>query len=225
MDMIIRITEDNRVFLETVGLTKTKKEVNFNQVASLFLNNIVPTTERSMALPYGTVHYCSQEKNGVIYSEKVVVMYQTVNRPFKYHKTTFASIPFPILLFKFIISSTTDTTENRLTDVKVKVGAITSTILKEKSIVYHYPYSNVYDNGTICFGSNVLPNIKKLTDLSAVPELFLSGIQNDDMYRNANNSGMVLRELLELLDGSEFDNSVLKPMCTYEDFINNLRGK
>ena len=37
MEMLLRITEENRVFLETVGETKTKREVSIDQVAALFL--------------------------------------------------------------------------------------------------------------------------------------------------------------------------------------------
>lgn len=211
MEMLLRITEENRVFLETVGETKTKREVSIDQVAALFLENMVPPEGKSVALPYGTIQYISEEKCDITVKETVILLFQTVNRPFKYHETVFASIPFPALLFKF------DVIGEQLKEVKV--GAVTNTILKDKSIVYHYPYSNVYHDGRICFGTNVLPKIEKLTDLSAIPELFLSGIQNDDLYSTANNSGMALRELLELLDGSWFDNGILKPMTTFESFI------
>lgn len=211
MEMLFRITEDDRIFLETSGLTKTKKEVSIDQVAGLFIENTIQATEKSVVLPYGTVQYITKDKNGIVCQETVVMEYQTVNRPFKYYKTVFPAIPFPTLLFRFTV------TEERLTDAQV--GVNTNTLLRDKSIVYHYPYSNVYPDGKICFGSNVLPKIKKLTDLSMVPELFLSGIQNDDLYATANDSGMVLRELLELLDGANFDYSILKPMCTYEGFI------
>lgn len=211
MEMLLRITEENRVFLETVGETKTKREVSIDQVAALFLENMVPPEGKSVALPYGTIQYISEEKCDITVKETVILLFQTVNRPFKYHETVFASIPFPALLFKFEVIG------EQLKEVKI--GAVTNTILKDKSIVYRYPYSNVHDDGRICFGTNVLPKIEKLTDLSAIPELFLSGIQNDDLYSTANNSGMALRELLELLDGSWFDNGILKPMTTFESFI------
>jgi len=214
MDMLLRITEDNRVFLETAGETKTKKEVSYDQIAGLFIESMVPAEEKSVALPYGTVQYITKEKNGLPVKETVILEYQTVNRPFKYYETIFASIPFPSLLFRFEV----EIDNKKLVDIRV--GAVTSTILRDKSIVYHYPYSNVHHDGRICFGSNVLPKIEKLSDLSAIPELFLSGIQNNDLYSNANNSVMVLRELLELLDGTWFDNAILTPMSTYEEFVN-----
>jgi hypothetical protein len=210
-DLVIRITPDNRIYRETIGTTKTKVEISLEQLAETFLESMVPPQKREVELPSGTVRYIAREWNGVIKDETVAMEYETVNRPFKYYKTVFESIPFPKLIFLFTVK------DKRIK--QAKVGALTGLRLKENSIIYHYPYSNVHSSGQICFGNNTLPKIESLTELYKIPEIFLSSEMNNDLYSGANNSGMVLRELLELLDGTSFDCSILEPMCTYREFL------
>ena len=60
MEMLLRITEENRVFLETVEKQKQKRGF-LDQVAALFLENMVTPEGKSVALPYGTIQYIQKK--------------------------------------------------------------------------------------------------------------------------------------------------------------------
>lgn len=46
-----------------------------------------------------------------------------------------------------------------------------------------YPFSNVYDDGHICWGSNTLPLIKTIKDVEDIVELFLRSNNNADLVK------------------------------------------
>jgi hypothetical protein len=212
MEKIIRITQHNEVFLEeTFGLTKQKKEISLDQLAGLFISSLAPLERKEIDVPYGTIRYIVNEKHGVPISETIILECQPVSRPFRYHNSIFASIPFPKLIFKFTVAA-------KRIEV-AKVCAVIDAFPHKDSMIYRYPYSNVYTYGKICFGNNRLPEINNLQELSKIPELFLSGENTDCLYAGANISDMALRELLELLDRAPFDEGILLPMGRLIDFI------
>lgn len=51
--------------------------------------------------------------------------------------------------------------------------------------MYHYPFSNVYDDLRVCVGNNVLPHFKSQTQLSKFPRFLLGIPNNDDFSRKA----------------------------------------
>ena len=47
---------------------------------------------------------------------------------------------------------------------------------------FTYPLGNVSDSGDVCWGSNQLPDIKKLQDVEIIPSLFFDAPTNSDFY-------------------------------------------
>lgn len=53
---------------------------------------------------------------------------------------------------------------------------------KQQFICYQYPFGNVNDDGSICWGSNVIKPLKKMKDVESLPIVFLDTPSNDDFY-------------------------------------------
>lgn len=91
--------------------------------------------------------------------------------------------------------------------------------------MYHYPFSNVYDNLRVCVGNNVLPHFKSQTQLSRFPRFLLGIPNNDDFFKVSHNRlHMPHRELLEHLKDKEpayyYTDVLVESGKTLSDFIN-----
>lgn len=89
-----------------------------------------------------------------------------------------------------------------------------------------FPYGNVYEEHTICWGELEFENVK-LQQMTGAPDIFLSSPFNDDlggMYRNpSEDEGQNLREFWEELDGKEsFPEDRLVEVCTYSEIKDYL---
>ena len=84
------------------------------------------------------------------------------------------SIPFPSLLFsiKVINGKATETNVFAVKDVKAS----------KNTVLYHFPFGNVYDNGKICWGGNSLPAINSPLESTIIPRLFYSAPTNSDLW-------------------------------------------
>lgn len=125
-------------------------------------------------------------------------------RPFKYLETEYF-IPFPDMVFHFVAQ-------------KGRVTATETWFADENGVLYHYPYGNVYVNGAICWGGNLLPSIGCLKDFEKLVTLFYSASTNNDLYQNVETKiggrkvELTQRELLELVSKEEtFPKKLLKP--------------
>ena len=91
--------------------------------------------------------------------------------------------------------------------------------------MYHYPFSNVYDDLRVCVGNNVLPHFKSQTQLSKFPRFLLGIPNNDDFFKESHNRlHMSHRELLEHLKDKEpsyyYTDVLVESGKTLSDFIN-----
>lgn len=48
----------------------------------------------------------------------------------------------------------------------------------------HYPFGNVYDNGKICWGNTLLPNLDSMKDTESLIQAFFDAETNNDLYQN-----------------------------------------
>lgn len=81
-------------------------------------------------------------------------------------------VPFPELLFLFkVVKGRT---------VKSEVYALTNK--KGEKVIAKYPFGNVHDGGSICWGRNVLPHLDKIKDTEKLIGLFLGSSTNNDLY-------------------------------------------
>lgn len=152
----------------------TKKTIAFSDFVDAINHSVVKNDNDYMmlgAMPKGFY-------NGGISKEDSFFGILTVlerKYPAKYHEERFL-IPYPSLIFSFTVKKT------RL--VESAVYAATDASITDKTKLYHFPYANVYGNGTICWGENSLPQIGCLEELQLLPELFFGSPYNDDLFRN-----------------------------------------
>lgn len=109
-----------------------------------------------------------------------------------YMNTEYRDFPLPKLVFGFKVAG------KKIK--KVYLGITGNGILRESSLMYTYPFSNVSNDFILCTGGNSLPEIKSPYSLSNMPDYILSLPDNDD-YFNIRNNRLQLnhRELMEHL--------------------------
>ena len=109
-----------------------------------------------------------------------------------YMNTEYRDFPLPKLVFGFKVAG------KKIK--KVYLGITGHGILRESSLMYTYPFSNVSNDFILCTGGNSLPEIKSPYSLSNMPDYILSLPDNDDYY-NIRHNRLELghRELMEHL--------------------------
>ena len=109
-----------------------------------------------------------------------------------YMNTEYRDFPLPKLVFGFKVAG------GKIK--KVYLGVTGNGILRESSLMYTYPFSNVSNDFILCTGGNSLPEIKSPYSLSNMPDYILSLPDNDDYY-NIRHNRLELghRELMEHL--------------------------
>lgn len=109
-----------------------------------------------------------------------------------YMNTEYRDFPLPKLVFGFKVAG------GKIK--KVYLGVTGNGILRESSLMYTYPFSNVSNDFVLCTGGNALPEIKSPYSLSNMPDYILSLPDNDDYY-NIRHNRLELghRELMEHL--------------------------
>lgn len=81
-------------------------------------------------------------------------------------------VPFPELLFLFKVISGKA--------IKSEVYAL---VYKEgESVIAHYPFGNVHDNGSICWGRTTLPHLNNIKGTEKLIGLFFGSDTNNDLY-------------------------------------------
>ena len=133
-----------------------------------------------------------------------------------YEKTTYENFPVPRLIYGFYVD-----VNGKITGVYVAVAD--KGRLRDDTKLYKYPFSNVSEF-RMCTGSNVLPTIKQLRQISGIPNYLFSMPDNNDHYKPDNSKlGMEYRNFLEFMSDKEPDfyyTDVLIPIDkTLKDFI------
>ena len=140
-----------------------------------------------------------------------------------YKDAEYLNFPIPRLVFGI-----------RLLDTGRVAGCTLGVVADEKptpaSLMYHYPFSNVYEDSRVCTGNNVLPRYKKQTALVNFPRYLLGIPDNDDMFSSERNRlGLGHKELMEHLMDKEpayYYTDVLIPNGkTLGDFMGGIYGR
>jgi hypothetical protein len=136
------------------------------------------------------------------------------------YNKTYKNVAMPKTLFAIKVSN--------CKCVNLRICVVKDNFINEKTIIYRYPYSNVFDTSKVCLGNNRINDflLNDLSNIMLIPEMFFAMINNNDGYRDSNHSGMEYTDLLECLEEAEFDNDILKQSYntpTYEDFIKSLK--
>ena len=137
---------------------------------------------------------------------------------FTYHNTIYERFPIPAMAFSFRLDASGKTSSHRL-------AVIADGNPTPKTMLYVYPFSNVYSDSGICVGAaNSLPIYKAVRTLGALPYHILRLPNNDHLFSRANNRlKLPYRDLLEHLKDKEpsyYYEHILLPMYgTLQDFI------
>lgn len=82
-------------------------------------------------------------------------------------------VPYPTCLFYFSIRA------NKIVDLRL--NSLKYPLQSETDALYCFPFSNVYNDGRICWGSVGLPNVSKPIELIGIINLFLGSQFNGDL--------------------------------------------
>lgn len=125
-----------------------------------------------------------------------------------YGDTEYPDFPIPRLVFGI-----------RMLDggkvAECSIGVVADEKPSPETLMYSYPFSNVYEDGKVCSGNNIMPRYKKQTALRNFPRYLLGLPDNDDMYDSQKNKlGLGHRELMEHLkdkDPAYYYSDILVP--------------
>lgn len=152
------------------------------------------TIETSNGVPVGRLPKGFYD--GVIQGDalnfSLVVVLPAEVRPINYFGDLFM-VPFPALAFQFTVDAGNLTVS--------KLYALDTSLPNPESVLYHYPFGNVYSDGKICWGMNVLNKLPSKQAIDTVVAAFFSAETNDDLYINSKYKTQ--RALIESLKGKQ----------------------
>lgn len=206
------VNEDlNLVVEDCRGKTIRHKVISLNNLCKIIDRNIELPVIRTGILPDRCVAYA--EKKG----EKFVALdLGRFNMDLTYYNTKYENFPVPRLIYGFTLDD-----NNKITKVQVTVADMGP--LRDDTKLYIYPFSNVR-GFNMCIGSNSMPKIKQLRQLTTIPYYIFAMPDNNDYYTPEKTKlNMEYRELLEHLkdkDEKYYYEHVLIPRTkTLKDFI------
>lgn len=195
--------------LETIqGLKKVfTKRINYNDFVKIINNSqIVEKMLRIGKLPSG-FYDGNIDVNGGGF-ECLIVVPEGI-KPLMYYESLF-TVPFPSLLFYFKVR------DGRV--VSSSVHAMVSENVNDKTLLYKYPFGNVDEDGTICWGKNIVNKINDLRSIEKAVSMFFGSPTNDDFWSVENikipstDSRVLQRGLIESLVGKKrFPDKILVP--------------
>lgn len=211
--VIVEITNSNMVKVTSVTETGSQtKYMPFADYANLLISTQSETFETEVdirdtpILPAISGIHTVMHREISTGAQYVILLRESTPLDLMYHEAEFKQIGMPKLLFAIKVY--------KQMVQSVYVYAVKDFTIKEDTELYMYPFSNVSgSSGNICFGANRISelDVKSISSLYSVPDMFLSMPNNDDYYRNNNSSGLDFRPLLEKLQGKEFPTEWLKP--------------
>ena len=189
--------------------SRVVKNILFSDLAPVLLSSVEKDNEKKAldsnilpnndALGVSTVRYRKNSND----TEEYFLLLKRTRCDIKYHSDLFKDVGIPNLIFMIKIF------EGQLRTMRV--CAVKETRITNNTQIYHYPFSNVGSDGSVCFGRNAIYEFRydNIENLFSVPFIFLSMPNNDDMYGD-NLSDLKYRELLTLLENEDFDDEFLK---------------
>lgn len=174
--------------------SKNSKTVEIRSLLKAFTKSIVETVEQAPIgeIPFGYYDGAIGICNNKLKADVVTVLPASM-QVMQYEDTQY-DVCVPSLVFSFHVD------KGRLECTRV--FALKDAKPTDDSILYRYPYGNVYDDGKVCWGHNSLPDIHAIKRLEMVMTLFIQSPCNSDLYRPEKCigiRGVELRELFEKL--------------------------
>lgn len=198
MEVLIRLTEHGTAEVEVIhGLAKCRYDVTLADLASAIAEAAGKgDTDVSPALPRNTV---GLKKFAGFQNYAVAVLVEKGIYSFNYCGQVM-NVGYPRLVFAFKVAG------QNVADSFV--AAVKDFAIRDDTPLFRYPYSNVHDNTSICWGTTQLPRIGAPWQLHSLPNLFFAAENNNDLYPGR----IPLRELLESQKDREFNEELLEPL-------------
>ena len=214
-EFILKFYEDRSIRVEFKEDKDTKtKIIDVDTLLDCIRKSLLIEEVQSGLLPENVLSVNVDSKTNARY---VVVEFPLDRTDITYMETTYMDFPIPKLVFGFKLEG------NGRID-KINMGVAGLGRLKPDTPMYYYPFSNV--NGfKLCVGTNELPHIESLHQLSGLPYYILSMPDNDDYFKTDNNRLKANhRDLLEHLKDKDrqyyYDNILIPmPSKTLKDFL------
>lgn len=132
----------------------SRKEISRDQLLNCFRKSVyiredAPPVLSSGFLPLNTLAV-RQTKESV----SVVVWYPRLRADLSLYKTPYPDFPIPRLVFGFSVGAADGAVS------ACRIGVIADETPTPDTIMYRYPFSNVDSSGSLCIGTNTLPNIR-----------------------------------------------------------------
>ena len=172
----------------------TEKRVEPQKLAEILLGSI---REEMRFIEIPQVPSCVKKAriatDGRPDSFEAVMVYPAQKRGFSFMGNLFF-IPFPTLVMKV--------TYVKGVRKEVVIFALDTDEPTSESKLFHYPYGNVRESGSICFG-NITLKVKDIADAPKVFDDFLCGKTNNDLYHTQNTRGFSQGELVSYVENLE----------------------
>lgn len=148
-------------------------------------------------------------KNCILYQEElegtkiVVLEVDKANRNVTYvhEECVFKNVGYPKLLFVFHVLN------NRIT--RKEIMAVKDKVVKPSTEIYQYPFANVHFDSFITCWSDCPTEIRDLTNVVSLPQLWFDSPCNDHLYRGIKGFKSIT-EVFEHFQGKDFDDSLLE---------------
>ena len=125
---------------------------------------------------------------------KVLLQIPSAKRAVFYYGTSYY-VPFPSIVFLFETGPRGNLTKSQC----VAAGNISN------NEFYHYPFGNVYDDYSICWGNVFLPQISEMRDFDKITTAFFTSDTNDDLWTAPISQNIkTQRNMLEELSKMDF---------------------
>ena len=183
---------------DSAEITVEERRNGIKRIKNISINDLLVCLQSSLR-EIKPVYHAVLPKNALFYSccpetgsFSAAMEYPYNKADITYMNTEYRDFPLPKLVFGFKVAG------GKIK--KVYLGITGNGILRESSLMYTYPFSNVSSDFSLCTGGNVLPAVKSPYSLSNMPDYILSLPDNDDYFNIRNNRPQLgHRELMEHL--------------------------
>lgn len=170
----------------------TVKDINKDDLLNLLSICNEGQKIRSGRLPKNILEVAIEEPGKI---RKVLLFWKKSLFDFKTDKYIYENVEFPALLFMFkVVDKLIEETY-----IYALKGVDNARDVTDSTILYQYPFTHVHDNGRVCWGSNRLPEITSLHQLSGLPFLFINSSNKIGELMGNYDSNKPLEEILNLL--------------------------
>lgn len=192
----------------------SRKNISSKSLSDCFLTSRVEDERHDTGLlPEGCITAVMEKKFTYYF-----LRYPELYADFRYFDTEYRHFPIPRLVFGF----------KYMPDAHKVAGCSVCVVkderLKEDTILYRYPFSNVSGDGRICLGNNALPVYKDPSRLHTLASYILRMPNNNDHYRTGNNRlNAEFRDLLEQMKSKTpshyYTDVLVESGQTLKDFL------